>query len=93
MASLTFQQKLFTAVYSVGGTKLFLRQNVSFFSKTPGFDSDSEKNTLAFIWFLNSLNLLQVLPVLVMPRLGMNFVPSDKTLIVAKFGRKLFDKL
>ena len=44
-ASLTFQQKLFSAVHSVGGTKLFLRQNLQFFSKTPGFDSDSEKYT------------------------------------------------
>jgi len=54
MASLTFQQKLFTAVDSVGGIKLVLRQNLLFFSKTPCYDSDSEKNTLAFIWFLIS---------------------------------------
>ena len=33
MASLVFQQKLFTAVYFVGGKNLFLRQNVLFFSK------------------------------------------------------------
>ena len=66
---------MLAAMYSVGATKLFFRQNILFFSKTPGFDSDSEKNTLEFIWFLNSSNLLQVLPVLVVSHLGLNFVP------------------
>ena len=49
IASLTFQQKILPAVYSVGGTKLDLSRNFLFFSKTPGFDSDSEKYTFEFI--------------------------------------------
>ena len=92
MASLTFQQKLFTAVYSAGGTKLFLR-HFFFVSQKPLALIPIQRMLYCSFVFVKSENLEKVLPVLVVSHLGINFVPNDQTLIVARFRRKLFDTL
>ena len=61
------------------------------FSKNPG--DVSLKYTVLFSFFLKFSKFLNVSLVLSFFHLGMNFVPTDRILMVAKFGLKLFDRL